>query len=145
MTKRINPDEIDESFIIASVKKDPVRVPENAAKLLSPLPASNPEETKSPSQETPLSSESSKEETRSKRGKQQEYEALFIKESNLPPARFGKTVYIRKEYHDKISQIIHVVGGNEVSLFGYIDNVLAHHFESFQEGIAQSFKKNIMF
>jgi hypothetical protein len=124
MAKQINVDEIDERFIIASVKKDRGEVAPEAP---------------------PIPSEPSKEEIHSKRSKQQAYEALFIKASNLPPARFGKTIYIRKEYHDKISQIIHVIGENELSLFGYIDNVLAHHFESFQEGISQSFKKNSLF
>jgi hypothetical protein len=90
-------------------------------------------------------SEKPKEEKRTKRAGQQEYESLFIRESDLPPARFGKSVYIRKEYHDRISQIISVIGVNEVSLFGYIDNVLTHHFENFGNDITQSFKKNIIF
>ncbi|MDR2680864.1 MAG: DUF3408 domain-containing protein [Tannerella sp.] len=89
--------------------------------------------------------EKPKEENRTKRSRQQEYESLFIRESDLPPARFGKSVYIRKEYHDRISQIISVIGANEVSLFGYIDNVLTHHFEKFGDDIIQSFKKNIIF
>jgi hypothetical protein len=92
--------------------------------------------------ETP---EKPKEENRPKKVKQQEYESLFIRESDLPPARFGKSVYIRKAYHDRISQIISVIGNNEVSLFGYIDNVLTQHFETFGDEITQSFKKNIIF
>jgi hypothetical protein len=144
MTKRINPDEIDESFIIASVKKD--RTLENTMRPLPAVTAPVTEQSQeSPQVEIPVVSEPPKEETRSKREKQQEYESVFIKETDLPPARFGKSVYIRREYHEKISQIIHVVGGSEVSLFGYIDNVLAHHFENFQEEIIMSFKKKIIF
>ena len=90
-------------------------------------------------------SEQFKEKNRTKRAGQQEYESLFIRETDLPPARFGKSVYIRKDYHDRISQIISVIGVNEVSLFGYIDNVLTHHFENFGEEITQSFKKKIIF
>ena len=74
--------------------------------------------------------------------KMRDYESLFIHESDIPPARFGKSVYIRKEYHERISQIISVIGFNEVSIFGYIDNVLTHHFESFQDEMVQCFKKN---
>jgi len=95
--------------------------------------------------ETSEKPKEAKEEKRSKKAGQQEYESLFIRESDLPPARFGKSVYIRKEYHDRISQIISVIGSNEVSLFGYIDNVLTHHFESFGDDIIQSFKKNVFF
>ena len=89
--------------------------------------------------------EKPKEESRTKRARQQEYESLFIRESDLPPARFGKSVYIRKKYHDRISQIVSVISAKEVSLFGYIDNVLTHHFENFEDDIVQSFKKNIIF
>jgi len=118
MAKKINLDEIDESYIIASVKKDKSSIPENPERLLSPSQVKTEEAN---------------------------YETLFIHESDLPPARFGKSVYIRKEYHDRISQIISVIGVNEVSLFGYIDNVLTHHFENFSDDITRSFKKNIIF
>jgi hypothetical protein len=73
------------------------------------------------------------------------YRSLFVRASDIPPARMGKSVYIRKAYHDRISQIISVTGMNEISIFGYIDNVLAHHFESFQDERIQCFKKNSFF
>jgi hypothetical protein len=69
------------------------------------------------------------------------YKSLFIKESDAPPARFGKSVYIRKEHHERISQIVHVAGNGDVTLFGYIDNVLTQHFKQFQDEIVQSFNE----
>ncbi len=116
MAKRINTDEIDEDFLLASVKKDKPVTPPSV-------------------QEAPPSPEPSKEENRRKRGKQ-DYETLFIKELNIT-ARLGKTIYIRKEYHDRILKIVQVIGGNELSLFSYVDNVLTHHFENFQDDITQ--------
>jgi hypothetical protein len=80
-----------------------------------------------------------------KTNREKKYKALFIKKTDLPPARFGKSVYIRKEYHDRISQIISVIGGNEISLFGYIDNVLANHFEHFQDDRTCSFNEKVIF
>jgi hypothetical protein len=144
MAKKINVDEIDESFIVAAVRKDRI-AQEIIPPPLVPLPATAPAQVEhQPKEETP-SPEPQKEEPRGKRAGQIEYESLFIRETDLPPARFGKSVYIRKEYHDRISQIISVIGGNEVSLFGYIDNVLAHHFDNFQEDIIRSFRKKIIF
>ncbi|MDR1120099.1 MAG: DUF3408 domain-containing protein [Dysgonamonadaceae bacterium] len=127
-------EDIDEAALLQSVyeQSNPSAVsvpPKESEKQIEPVP--EPEQPK--------------EENRTKRGGRKEYESLFIRESNLPPARFGKSVYIRKEYHDRISQIISVIGSNEVSLFGYIDNVLTHHFESFGDDIIQSFKKNVFF
>ena len=74
--------------------------------------------------------------------KQTDYTTLFIRQSD-ETARLEKTVYVRKEFHDRILKIIQVVGGNEVSLFSYIDNVLAHHFDNFQEDISQVYKQRV--
>lgn len=138
MAKKINLDEIDESFIVSAVKKDKSSVPENPERLLTPAPAkTETEESIQPS----VQSETPREDGRRKR-KSQDYESLFIRESTVT-ARLGKTVYIRKEFHDRILKIVQVVGGNEVSLFSYIDNVLAHHFDSFQEDISQAYKQRI--
>jgi hypothetical protein len=68
-----------------------------------------------------------------------EYTSLFIKVSDIPPARMGKSVYIRKEHHERIAQIVHVTGNSEITIFGYIDNVLTNHFKSYQKEIIQSF------
>ena len=137
--KKIDFDEIDESLIIASIKSDKSSVPENPERLLTPATAKQAESPEV------VNTEPLKTETTPKKANRKEYESLFIRESDLPPARFGKSVYIRKEYHDRISQIISVIGAKEISLFGYIDNVLTHHFENFNEEIIQSFKKNMFF
>jgi hypothetical protein len=71
-----------------------------------------------------------------------DYKTLFIRESNTV-ARQGKSVYVRKEFHDRILKIVQVIGDNEVSLSGYIDNVLVHHFESFQEDISRAYRQKI--
>jgi hypothetical protein len=150
MAKKINPDEIDESFIVSSIKKDKTSVPDNPERLLRPLPAktdteAQPEVKTEEVVQPPIVPEAPKEESRPKRADRKEYESLFIHESDLPPARFGKSVYIRKDYHDRISQILSVIASNEVSIFAYIDNVLRHHFEQYGDEIARSFKKNIIF
>jgi len=93
--------------------------------------------------ETPamINPESLKEENRRRRGKPQDYESLFIREAGGITAREGKTVYIRKQYHDRILKIVRVIGGNNLSLFSYLDNVLEHHFALFQEEITTLYNK----
>ena len=78
--------------------------------------------------------------------KQPDYTVLFIRQSE-ETARLGKTVYVRREFHDRILKIIQVIGGNEVSLFSYIDNIIAHHFEMYQDDIVQAYnqKNNSIF
>lgn len=69
------------------------------------------------------------------------YRSLFFKEAAIP-AQIGKIVYVRKEYHERIQLILRVIGKDEVSLFSYIDNVLAHHFNTFQEEIKKLYEQN---
>jgi hypothetical protein len=73
-------------------------------------------------------------------GKTGVYESLFIRESNIT-ARLGKTVYVRREFHDRIQKIVRVIGADEVSLFSYIDNIIAHHFEMFQDDITELYRQ----
>ena len=85
-------------------------------------------------------SPATKEEGRRRRGKGQDYERLFIR--NAPSnTRSGKTVYIRKEFHERITRIVQVIGKNELSLYSYLDNVLEQHFATYQEEISELYKK----
>lgn len=88
--------------------------------------------------------EASREEPKRKRSKAQsdtgDYETLFIKAA-ATTTRSGKAVYIRKEFHDRITRIIQNIGYNELSLFSYIDNVLEHHFNIYQEDISELYRK----
>ncbi|MDR1897315.1 MAG: DUF3408 domain-containing protein, partial [Prevotellaceae bacterium] len=73
-----------------------------------------------PKEEMPVSSEQQREDGKRKRNRAQDYESLFIRESNIT-ARLGKTVYIRKEFHDRIQKIVQVIGGNDVSIFNILE------------------------
>ena len=110
--------------------------PENFQQAKVPEPPSSVNhEAELPAQSTDKISDSLKEENRRRKGKTQDYESLFIRTANGITAREGKTVYIRKQYHDRILKIVQVIGGNELSLFSYLDNVLEHHFSTFQDEI----------
>ena len=136
MAKKTNIEGIDENFIINSFRQDDLTLPPSARAMESPTDA----EAAAPE---PMPPEEQREEPRRRkaRNKEQDYGALFLKEATIP-ARIGKTVYIRKEYHERIQLILRVIGKDEVSLFSYIDNVLAHHFDMFQEDIKRLYEQN---
>jgi hypothetical protein len=136
MGKKINTDAIDEGFIVSSVRKDWIGQ-EITPPPLVPLPAIAPAQTEEP-EEAPAS-EPPREEGKRKRNRA-DYETLFIRESNIT-ARLGKTVYIRREFHDRIQKIVQVIGGNEVSLFSYVDNLIEYHFEIFQDDIIELYRQ----
>ena len=67
-----------------------------------------------------------------------DYETTFLKGMDVP-ARYGKPVYVRREYHERIAKISMILTGGKVSLSAYIDNVLAEHFEQYREEIEAAY------
>ena len=98
--------------------------------------------TTSQKQEQPsaVHTESPREDTKRKRSRSPDFESQFL--VNVPiPARKGKLVAIREKYHERITKIVRVIGGNEISIFSYIDNILSHHFDAYQDDIAELYNK----
>lgn len=120
--KRINSGEIDESFLISTIKGN-----SNS----NDFKQQNPVEKRV----EPLVKKGKK-----PRSKPQDYESLFIQKSDFK-AREGKAVYIRPEYHERISKIVWVIGNNEVSISNYLDHVLAHHFQAYKDEITRIYKE----
>ncbi|WP_217607289.1 DUF3408 domain-containing protein [Chitinophaga sp. GbtcB8] len=55
--------------------------------------------------------------------------------------RGDKCIYVRPEYHERISCIVQVIGSGEIPLYAYLDNILKHHFDLFEEDILKDFAK----
>jgi len=58
------------------------------------------------------------------------------------PARMGKTIYLRAEYHERIQRILRIIGKDKVSLFSYVDNVLEEHFKNYENEIRKLYDRN---
>ncbi len=146
MAKRIDTNGIDPDLVINSAK------PSYREKTLTPYdpsastPSPEPEQVPEPPEEIiPVKEkETSREETRRRKPKAepQDYVTLFLHEAAIT-ARSGKTVYICQEHHDRIANILHVIGKKEVSLFSYIYNVLEQHFATYQDEITELYEGNI--
>lgn len=77
-----------------------------------------------------------------KESRPQDYKSLFMRKTSLT-ARSGKTAYICKEHHERITKMLHVIGKNEVSLFDFLHNVLEQHFATYKGEITDLYEKNI--
>ena len=66
--------------------------------------------------------------TRRRKARQADYDTTY-----------GKPVYVRREYHERIAKISVMLTGGKVSLSAYIDNVLAQHFEQYREEIEAAY------
>lgn len=136
MDKKENDDGLDASFIISQTKSRnrPHQPHEGEA---DEEPATGQSEQADGGTQ---GAAGSKDDNRRRKGKGQNYESLFIRDAPSN-TRSGKTVYIRKEFHDRIMRIVQVIGKNELSLYSYIDNVLEHHFATFQNDILELYKE----
>lgn len=84
---------------------------------------------------------SQKETSKKRKGKNPDFMSTFLKE-NYTSSRGGKNINIRGEFHKKIRKIISVIADNDLSFFGYIDNVLEHHFEMYENEVNELLKKH---
>lgn len=69
------------------------------------------------------------------------YQVMFL-ERNQWTARRGKTIYVRRTHHERLSMIAKVVGKNKLSISDYIDKILDHHFIEYEAEIKELFKDN---
>jgi Protein of unknown function (DUF3408). len=133
MAKTVKKEDIDEKAIMATFLQDE---PSDHESLIKSGKVEIEDEDEIPVTESP------KEDPRRKRNRESDYESVFIRESSVT-ARTGKMVYIRKDFHDTIQWICKVIAESEVSLSGYIDNVLKHHFDTYEEEIKRLYGDKI--
>lgn len=118
MAGKVKIEEIDEKAIIASFASDE---PTDYQSLIGESGKIDGQSSKA---DTP------KEDARRRRSRELDYESLFIRESVMI-ARKGNLVYIRADFHDTLKALCSVLGNDGITISGYIDNVLAHHIETY--------------
>lgn len=67
-----------------------------------------------------------------------DYGSSFLQRNEI---KTRQCVYISREMHNKVSKIVNVIADKEITVGGYIDTVLARHFEQHKEEINELYKK----
>lgn len=131
-SKKKNASEINEELMMNlmadGVKQEGLELPPK------PLDKSAKEKVKKPLPNKPKS----KGKKRTQKTSRAEYENLFFKKTETN-ARDGKTVYIRPEFHERLTRIVRVIGEDKLSIYAYLDNLLDYHFQEFGGEITKSF------
>ena len=127
-TPEIN-EELMMNLMVDGVKKDGLQLPLKQIE-------EQVEEAVKPT-ELPNAKSVVKEKSR-KKTSEMEYESIFFKRPDTN-ARDGKTVYIRPDFHEKLSRIVQVIGEDKITIYAYLDNLLSYHFQEFGEQITKSF------
>jgi len=90
--------------------------------------------------ELPQSKPVQRERNRIKKSLDGSYGEHFLKTHSMTK-RGDKSIYIRQEYHERLSRIVQVIGKDAIPLYAYLDNILEHHFEMFEKAITDDFNE----
>ncbi|GAB6122404.1 DUF3408 domain-containing protein [Dysgonomonas termitidis] len=131
--KIITHEESDEDLILRSLMKG--KRPE----IEQPAPSEEKQsEIQEQTSEEPVQV---KEESKKRKAKAPDFVSTFLKE-NRTSSRKGKNINIRQEFHNKIRKILGIIAENDLSYFGYIDNILEHHFNMYEDEVNELLRKN---
>jgi len=91
-------------------------------------------------EQTPEQAEKTKEAKEPVRRKRNnaDYNSLFLQRNEI---KIRSCVYISQRIHKTISEIVRVIGSKDVTVGGYIDNVLLQHLEAHKDEINDLYKR----
>ena len=69
------------------------------------------------------------------------YQPQFLRNPEMN-SRGEKSIYVRLEYHERLSRIVQVIGMGKIPLYAYLDNILKHHFELFEQEIIKDYNSS---
>jgi hypothetical protein len=137
--RKVTPDineELMMNLMVDGVKKNGLQFP--------PKPAEEQEKENEQDEvkqeELPQSKPAQRERNRSKKSPDGSYGDYFLKNHSMTK-RGDKSIYIRQEYHERLSRIVQVIGKDAIPLYAYLDNILEHHFELFEKAITDDFNE----
>ena len=108
-----------------------------------PMEATKTEKEEKPLPEQPMEVEKPKEakepkESARRKRNSLDYSSLFLQRNEL---KVRSCVYISQRIHNTISEIVRVIADKEVTVGGYIDNVLLQHLEAHKDEINDLYKR----
>ncbi|KRB53715.1 DUF3408 domain-containing protein [Flavobacterium sp. Root186] len=134
--KRKTPPDINEELMmdlmVDGVKKEGIQFP--------PEPMEETQKIDVKQEESLSIKPVQREKNRAKKSVDGSYGSHFLKTHSMTK-RGEKSIYIRQEYHERLSRIVQVIGKDQIPLYAYLDNILEHHFEIFEKAITEDFNE----
>ncbi|HZW78634.1 DUF3408 domain-containing protein [Flavobacterium dauae] len=135
--KKTNAPEIDEEYVM-DLMAGGVR-DEGMQQSVSEIPKEPAtDEIKEKLKKIPHQKPVQRERTGAKKNPDNTYAEHFLNTHSMEK-RGEKSIYIRQEYHERLSRIVQVIGRDKIPLYAYLDNILKHHFEVFEKAITDDF------
>lgn len=128
-SRKADTEGIDEALLLASIKQ---RKRDGGIQPTSEMPTPILRQ----GEVTPVA-ETSKESPRRKK-QNEDYGSTYLQRNEI---KTRQCVYISREVHNKVSKIVNVIADKEITVGGYIDSVLALHFEQHRDAINEMYKR----
>ena len=106
--------------------------------LMSIMAGSTKKETQNHELDSEKDKTPAKQKTKNKKSTEITYAEQFLTHHTMTK-RGDKSIYIRPEYHERLSRIIQIIAEDQIPLYAYLDNILAYHFETFEKEITDDF------
>ncbi|MBD3905393.1 DUF3408 domain-containing protein [Chryseobacterium sp. Ch-15] len=106
--------------------------------LMSIMAGSPKKEILAQNTDPPIDSSLTKNKVKTKKPSDLNYVNQFLTHHTMTK-RGDKSIYIRPEYHERLSRIIQTIADDQIPLYAYLDNILAYHFEMFEKEITEDF------
>lgn len=137
--RKVTPDineELMMNLMVDGIKKDGIQLPPEPVKEQEKEAAKDEVKQEELQQGKPVQ----RERNRTKKNLDGSYGEHFLRTHSMTK-RGDKSIYIRQEYHERLSRIVQVIGKDEIPLYAYLDNILEHHFELFEKAITDDFNE----
>lgn len=128
-SRKADTEGIDEALLLASIKQ---RKRDGGIQPTSEMPTPIVRQG-----EVAPMAETSKESSRRKK-QNEDYGSTYLQRNEI---KTRQCVYISREVHNKVSKIVNVIADKEITVGGYIDSVLALHFEQHRDAINEMYKR----
>ena len=138
-SRKVNTEGIDEELLLASIGR---RTQDGTLRPAQEDPAAVPtgEDTAAPEPPPaqPVTRERAQREGGRRKRQDEDYNELFLRRNEI---KTRQCVYISRDVHGKILNLVNDIAGGEISVGGYVDTVLRQHLEQHKERINELYKK----
>jgi hypothetical protein len=132
-------EEIDEAAMLQSIYEKDNGI-QSAPVKPQAQPVASPETQQQPEMpEKPKEAKETKEPARRKRSNA-DYGSIFLQRNEL---KERSCVYISQKIHTVITKIVKVISDRDITVGGYIDSILAEHFETHHDEIIELYNKEM--
>ena len=81
-----------------------------------------------------------REATRRKKSTPANYREIYFQKIELPDRQ---PIYVSRSTHEKLMKIVRVIGERKATISSYVETIILHHFEQYQDEINELYRKTL--